>query len=242
MLIVSYFATNTCFGVSEERVGISINFPDKVFAGQSFKMELTINKGNTHSFAKFQQELPIGMKATAGNTLNAQFSFKDQTIKMIWDKLPDTNIMVISYNIFVNPEMHGKIPIGGKLIYVENNEKHTTTLLNSVINIAQNKETEPKHPITSNINKNIVFRVQISASKEQLSLKKLANSYSMPDKIMEEIHNNMFKYTIGEFSNIIDAKTALDRIKNKNGINDAFLTAYEYNHRISINQAIKLTK
>ena len=73
---------------------------------------------------------------------------------------------------------------------------------------------------------------------EDTSRRKHAIEY----KIYEEIHNKMYKYTIGEFLNFKDAKNELINIKNTNKVTDAFLTAYENGHRISINQAIKLTK
>jgi len=245
--------TSTCFATTidtsgiKEHLEIAIDIPTEAITGKPIKVTLSIKKGDLYSFAKFQQTLPVGMVAKPENVQNAQFAFEDQTMKLIWDKLPDTNSIIITYNIWVNTDMNGPFPIGGRFSYIENNEKHDTTLINSVVNIMQYQEEAPpvsmregKYELDSH-NK-IVFRIQIAASKNKLSLAELTSKHAIEYKIYEEIHNKMYKYTIGEFLNFKDAKNELINIKNTNKVTDAFLTAYENGHRISINQAIKLTK
>jgi len=226
---------------------IAIDIPTEAIAGKPIKVTLSIKKGDLYSFAKFQQNLPAGMEVKPENVQNAQFTFEDQTMKLIWDKLPDTNYIITTYNIWVNSDMNGPYPIGGRFTYIENNEKHVTTLINSVVNVMQYQE-EPASvsmiETEDNLNSpnKIAYRIQIAASKNKLSLAELTSKHAIEYKIYEEIHNKMYKYTIGEFLNIRDAKTELTNIKNTHKITDAFLTAYKNGHRITINQAIKLTK
>ena len=245
--------TSTCFataidtGEINEQLEIAIDIPTEAVTGKPFKVTLSIKNEGLKSFAKFQQDLPAGMEAKPENVQNAQFTFKDQTMKLIWDKLPDTNSIIITYNIWINADMNGDFPIGGKFTYIENNEKHDTTLVNSVVHVIQHHDKPTPVSITAKTGKlnstnKIVFRIQIAASKNKLSLANLTYKHKIKHEINEEIHNKMHKYTIGEFLNFRDAKTELINIKNTNKITDAFLTAYKNGHRISINQAIKLTK
>jgi hypothetical protein len=245
--------TSTCFATAidtdeiKEQLEITIDIPTEVVTGKPFKATLSIKNKGLKSFAKFQQVLPAGMEAKPENVQNAQFTFEDQTMKLIWDKLPDTNYIITTYNIWVNSDMNGPYPIGGRFTYIENNEKHDTTLVNSVVHVIQYQDRPAPVSIAAKEGKlhssnKIAFRIQIAASKNKLSLANLTYKHKIKYEINEEIHNKMYKYTIGEFHNFRDAKTELTNIKNTNKITDAFLTAYENGHRISINQAIKLTK
>ena len=60
-------------------VSVAVNMPASAQPGSEFKVELTVNKGSVSGFAKLQQELPPGMTATAGESANATFSFKDES-------------------------------------------------------------------------------------------------------------------------------------------------------------------
>ena len=75
-------------------VKVSMDIPSEVIQGSSFLVTLLITKGDLNSFAKFQQQLPTGLVAKPIKTQNAHFSFNAPTVKVIWDKLPDTNHII----------------------------------------------------------------------------------------------------------------------------------------------------
>ena len=69
-------------------VSIEMNAPGQIEAGNEIYVEITLNKSDFDSFARFQQEIPAGLNPIPVKTANADFSFKDQKIKFIWLKLP----------------------------------------------------------------------------------------------------------------------------------------------------------
>jgi hypothetical protein len=157
---------------------------------------------------------------------------------------------MICYNISVNANISGKVPITGRFMYEEDNKSNSVTLDSTSVNILQKNEphtrevaVRPKEKIYEKDNTQIVvFRIQIAASAKQLPIIQLSSRYSISDEINEENHNNMYKYTIGPFKDFMIAKTTLNKVKMTNGVSDAFLTAYKNNQRISVNHAIRLTK
>lgn len=116
-------------------VEIKQNIPQSANAGSDYTVELTISKGAVSGFAKFQQELPKGMSATAIETNSGTFSFVDQTVKIIWMSLPNDKEFKVSYKVSVSQDVAGPHALSGKFSYIDNNEKKTVNLEASAISI-----------------------------------------------------------------------------------------------------------
>ncbi len=99
------------------------NFPSQIAAGEKFTVEVNITKGEREGFAKWQQELPQGLIATAGETAGATFSFKKNTVKLIWMALPDDESFTITYEIATDPNLNANVELSGKFSYIEENER-----------------------------------------------------------------------------------------------------------------------
>ena len=48
------------------------------------KVQITLNKSNVNGFARLQMELPAGITAVNGYSANADFTFKEQKVRLIW--------------------------------------------------------------------------------------------------------------------------------------------------------------
>ena len=77
------------FWSSAQEVDISIDHPESVKAGEVFEVTVTILKGSLTDYSRFSQDLPLGLTATNVQSPNADFSFDNQRIRIIWLKLPD---------------------------------------------------------------------------------------------------------------------------------------------------------
>lgn len=117
-------------------VTIKQNVPSSADAGSEFTVEVFINKGSTGGFAKFQQELPAGFTAIAGENAGASFTFTDQTVKFIWMSLPNDPEIKITYKIKVDAAATaGDKIISGKFSYVFNNVKNTVAAPEATISV-----------------------------------------------------------------------------------------------------------
>ncbi|MFO7670963.1 MAG: SPOR domain-containing protein [Bacteroidales bacterium] len=107
----------------QEEVDISIDHPAKVKAGEVFEVTVTISKGSLTDYSRFSQDLPLGLTATNIQSANADFSFDNQRIRIIWLKLPEANEVKVSYNIMVDERLKGKFILGGVFAYVVDEER-----------------------------------------------------------------------------------------------------------------------
>ncbi len=111
------------FSLSGQDVEISIDHPDRVNAGEDFEVTVTIKKGSLSDYSRFSQDLPLGLLASNVSSPNADFSFDEQRVRIIWLKLPDASEIKVSYMISVDPRLKGSFALGGVFAYVVEDER-----------------------------------------------------------------------------------------------------------------------
>jgi hypothetical protein len=111
------------FNLAGQEVKLTIDHPDQVRAGQDFLVTVTIQKGSLTDYSRFSQDLPLGLTASNVSSPNADFSFDNQRIRVIWLKLPENPQITISYNIHVNERLKGTFSLGGVFAYVVDDER-----------------------------------------------------------------------------------------------------------------------
>lgn len=87
----------------------------------------------------------------------------------------------------------------------------------------------------------VSFRIQIAAAQDKANVTDLAKKFNIEAaKIREEEHSGMFKYTVGEFSSLPDARKELNA--NPAMKSGAFVAGYQNGQRIDLEDAIRLSK
>ncbi len=86
------------------------------------------------------------------------------------------------------------------------------------------------------VKSNISFKIQILTSSKKYSGKE---PHFKGLKVQMYVHNQLYKYTTGNYRSLEQALIELDKIKQK-GFADAFIVAFNYNERINIQDAIEL--
>jgi len=252
-LLVIIFSNSIIAQIAE--VTINISNPENIIIGDSFPISITINKGNLNSFAKVQLKFPEGIIPELIESENAKFIFKDKKAKFIWDQLPQQSKLTLKMKIKTANSSEGIKEINGVFAYLEDSlkkeiqmQKIVIKLKNPIIvsDLTTNTSISTNKKINSadnTVNKsNIEYRIQIAAANSNIKLSTLVNKFSITKTIEEEIHNGMFKYTIGNYVNYSKAKEQQSHYRTNNGIKDAFITSYINGKRIPINDAISRTK
>ncbi len=124
-----------------------------------------------------------------------------------------------------------------------------TNLLKTNVNFAKQQNIKlPEAPITKQPeidakNANIIFKVQIGAYKENVPTSTVTAMLSVARKkqLNSYKENGKTIYTVGNYKEYKQAVEMRDIIKNE-GINDAFIVAYNNNKKISVEQAISILK
>jgi len=127
-----------------QEVEISMDHPDQVTAGEAFEVTVTIDKGSLTDYSRFSQDLPLGLTAAKVSTPNADFSFDNQRIRIIWLKLPDEPQVKVTYNILVDDRLKGTFVLGGVFAYVVDEERKFLNFeKSSEITILPNPNMDP---------------------------------------------------------------------------------------------------
>lgn len=111
------------FSLSGQNVEISIDHPDRVNAGEDFTVTVTIKKGSLTDYSRFSQDIPLGLSATNVSSPNADFSFDEQRVRIIWLKMPDASEISVSYVVSVDSRLKGSFSLGGVFAYVVDDER-----------------------------------------------------------------------------------------------------------------------
>lgn len=120
-LVISMLSLTTVVGGQE--VEISIDHPGRVNAGEEFTVSVTISKGSLTDYSRFSQDLPLGLTATNVSSPNADFSFDNQRVRVIWLKMPQSDQVTISYRVMVDRRLKGSFVLGGVFAYVVEDER-----------------------------------------------------------------------------------------------------------------------
>ena len=121
-------------------VNVTQAFPSSAAAGESFTIEINIEKGDHEGFAKWQQALPKGFSAVPLETNQATFSFVDGEVKLIWIEIPAEERFTISYKVTTSKNTTGNFELAGKFSYLEDNDRKTfdTEVKSIVIGTSKN--------------------------------------------------------------------------------------------------------
>lgn len=127
------------FSFLEDGVIIEDNTPTRLAPGESRMVEISINKGDVSGFAKLQLEIPAGLKAEAGDTHSASFTFADGKAKFIWNALPADQIFTVSYKLTALPNSTGNKVVNGAFSYIKANQRVDYEMQSKVIQVGGNE-------------------------------------------------------------------------------------------------------
>jgi hypothetical protein len=137
-------------------VTLEMHATKQVEAGNEITVEVTLNKLDFESFARFQQEIPAGLTPVPVQTANADFSFKDQKVKFIWLKLPAQEEITVTYKLKVDQRLKGNFDLKGTFSYIADNERKSVDVTSQNITITPSADIDPNLVVDINDFKNLV--------------------------------------------------------------------------------------
>jgi len=125
LLLIHFLSVLPANLLVDGNVKVDMSAPGQVEAGEEMTVEVTLNKSDLRSFARFQQQLPGGLEAEVVQDGHAQFRFEDQTVKFIWLRLPAEEEITISYKVKVHKRLKGTFELDGTFSYIDNNNRES---------------------------------------------------------------------------------------------------------------------
>lgn len=165
--LVALIAVKLFFGGD---INIEQKLPETINAGETFTVEVTINKGDREGFAKWQQTLPEGFIATAKSSEGATFSFKNQNVKLIWMALPKAESILITYDVAIDPTIQGDFNFDGKFSFIEENERKDIIAEIKSINVTNGAmaDVSQNSPITEEEEENNEEEEAVEENNEEI--------------------------------------------------------------------------
>ena len=150
-------------------INVNFNAPLTTAAGESFIMNIEIDKGDISDFAKLQLSLPEGFSAELFEGKEGTFTFYDQKIKLIWISLPSDPKFNVKIKIDCDTSLAGDYNFKGKISYVLEGERKNKELISPTFKITP--KSKPTSPGTSpNENNSIAINTtNVSSSVGELS-------------------------------------------------------------------------
>lgn len=110
----------------------------------------------------------------------------------------------------------------------ENKTSENTT--NNQVNTGDDKKVDNSTTKTNTNTGDVIYKIQIAASRTTLPLTRLREIYPSNDLINNELEDGWYKYSVGKFSTYEEAS----KYKAKMGVKDAFIIAYKNGVKVNI--------
>ena len=123
---------------TQSDMNISFEAPTQVVAGESFVLNVNVNKGDISNFAKLQLNLPNGFTAELLEGKGGTFTFYDQKMKLIWISLPSDPEFTIKVKVTTDRSIAGDFNFNGKISFVKEGERMSKDLVTGNINLSPN--------------------------------------------------------------------------------------------------------
>jgi hypothetical protein len=147
-------------------VSVKMDVPAQVNAGSEFEVRITLNKGDLDGFSRFQQNIPAGLSAISDQSSNADFTFTDKRVRLIWLRVPKNDEITVSYRVKVDERLKGSFTLGGKFSYIDNNERKFVDVNAVSVTILPSSKMDPSLIVDVNDYDKMFVPVNVPASSE----------------------------------------------------------------------------
>lgn len=124
-------------------ISLQMDAPSEVKAGSEFEITLTLDKGDIEGFSRFQQDIPAGLSALSNVSANADFTFNENRVRLIWLRLPEDDKFTVSYRVKVDERLKGTFSLSGQFSYIKDNERKSLDIKPVSITIIPSETIDP---------------------------------------------------------------------------------------------------
>lgn len=113
---------------------------------------------------------------------------------------------------------------------------------NSVTANVENTNQVESEKDPMEIQSSIFYRVQLAAGHQNVDVKVFKKKHGFIGEIYLDSHEGWIKYTTGNFEDYVDARNRREIIKSDYDFNGPFVTAYNSGERITVQEALLISK
>jgi len=184
-------------------------------------------------YAKLKSDIQSALRlytSSIKNLIDGYAIFLDQEAKKqleeeesrAWQNAQSENTL-LSYQQYLNDYPSGKYAADARA---------------QISSLEEQERRRKEEEISRSLQGNIVYQVQIAASKVKFSKAKIASFYKATNDVVEKNYDGWYKYSVGNFKTYDDAKKYLTKVRVKG----AFVVAYIGDKKVEITEAMKKPK
>lgn len=110
------------FSSFKAQITVTTNIPASIAPSAEHRVEVKISKGAISGFAKYQMDLPAGISAGEGKSLQGSFSFEEQRVKIVWVNIPTESEFIFSF-VLNTGTVKGPLTLNQKFFFLEDGSK-----------------------------------------------------------------------------------------------------------------------
>jgi len=232
------------YSFAQNEYYVDIVLPSKTQAGQEYNVDIIVHKENITGFAKLELFLPVGIDIEPIESASSTLIKQNQVAKYIWMELPSTKEIKLTAKIKIDYRISGYKEIYGNFYCIQDKNKSKISVgvipfqvlndnkwkneLSAKQTVEYPKNNEDENLAPQNISAGKFYRIQIAAFRKRIPKSQLSEIYAETEHIKEEFIDGYYKYTIGDFATMEEAKA----YRKKTGIYNSFIVTYENNKRV----------
>lgn len=229
-VLLSAVIGNAAFAIKCKRI-LSI------LSAKEMKIEIIVNKEDISGFAKLAEVIPEGSVIKYAKSEGGSVDIANNKMNFFWLNLPNNDEIKVTYILNTDKLNEGDYDIAGKLSYVSENNPKALVLDTSIFSISatQGINLEPLASVVSK-NERITYGIQIVTSDKPLPDDYFVKNYNLMDRVKINSENNLYKYVVGEFTNLYVAVEYREQLISK-GLKSSNIIAFSDDKEIPLNEA-----
>ena len=242
-IIVKYKLNN--FNNIDSTFSIKGVYSSEKLISDGFNSGVAIEETTFIPIANNNEILAIEIESKDTNNTKIEKNEQDNKVVIIEENKPFDDTVSNEEIEIVNEITIKNIPKDTQALIVENIKKDTITeqveLKDEELNDNSKNESIQNVITTKKINNNVDYKVQILAGHQIINSLYLAKEFNYKGDYEIESHMGWIKYTVGSHSEYKKARDSRNELKNHE-FPGPFVSAYNYGERISVQEALILSK
>ena len=210
-----------------------------------FNSGIAIEETTFLPIANNNEILAIEVESKDINNTKIEENEQDNEVVIIEENKPFNDTVSNEEIKIINEITINNIPKDTQALIVENIKKDTINeqveLKDEELNDKSKNESIQNVITTKKINNNVDYKVQILAGHQIINSLYLAKEFNYKGDYEIESHMGWIKYTVGSHSEYKKARDSRNELKNHD-FPGPFVSAYNYGERISVQEALILSK
>ncbi len=109
---------------------------------------------------------PAGLSAISDQSSNADFTFTDKRVRLIWLRVPKNDEITVSYKVKVDERLKGNFTLAGRFSYIDNNERKSIDVSSVSVTILPSSNVDPSLIVDVNDYEKMYSPVTVPVSAE----------------------------------------------------------------------------